>query len=183
MQRVAVLGPSGAGKTTLSRRLARVLGVPHLELDGLHHQPGWTELDRDEFRRRVAAVVAGDGWVVDGNYGRVRDLVLARADTVVELRPRRLLVLGRVLRRTCRRLLLRQELWNGNRERLRAVLSLNPERSIVAWAWLMHGELDEEHTALRSAAPPDQAWVLLRTRREVRAWADAVTASAFSPLR
>jgi adenylate kinase family enzyme len=179
VQRVAVLGPSGAGKTTLSRRLARVLGVPHLELDALHHQPGWTELDRGEFRRRVGAAVAGDGWVVDGNYSRARDLVLARADTVVWLRPRRLLVLARVLRRTARRVLLRQELWNGNHERLREVLSRDPERSIVAWAWRMHGKHDEEYAALQRAAPAGQAWVVLRTRRDVQAWADRAAACAF----
>ena len=36
MNRIVVLGTSGSGKTTLARELARVLHVPHIELDALH---------------------------------------------------------------------------------------------------------------------------------------------------
>ena len=55
------------------------------------HQAGWVPLPREEFRRRVGAVVAGERWVIDGNYtNQVKDLVWARADTVVWLDlPRR----------------------------------------------------------------------------------------------
>ena len=77
-----MVGTSGSGKSTLARELAEILGVPHLELDAVHHQPGWAPLPTDEFRRIIAARAAADGWVIDGNYSRVRDLVWARADTV-----------------------------------------------------------------------------------------------------
>lgn len=165
VRRVAVLGPSGAGKSTLAAALAERLDLPWLELDGVFHQPGWTALPDAEFRRRVGDVVAGDRWVVDGNYSIVRDLVLARADTVVWLRVPRPVVMGQVLLRTSRRLLLRTELWNGNRESLRNVLSRDPERSIVLWAWRAHGRHDAEYAALR-----DERWVVLRSRREVAAF-------------
>src|SRR5215471_17193904 len=113
------MGIMGAGKSTFARRVADVLDVPCVELDGLFHQPNWTELPRDDFRARVADVVGGDGWVVDGNYGAVRDLVWKRADTVVFLDPSRPKALRRVLIRTVRRCATRQELWNGNRESAR----------------------------------------------------------------
>jgi adenylate kinase family enzyme len=170
-RRVAVVGPSASGKSTLAAALAQRLGVPWLELDSVFHQPGWTELPEAEFRRRVGAFVAGDAWVVDGNYSRSRDLVLARADTVVWLRVPRPVVLGQVLWRTSRRVLLRKELWNGNQESLRNVLSLDPQRSIVAWAWRMHGKDDAEYAALR-----DDRWVVLRSRREVAAFLAGCTA-------
>ena len=68
------------------RRAARArLGVSHIELDAIRHQPSWQELPDDEFRSRVAVLIDADGWVVDGNYGAVRDLVWSRADTVVWL--------------------------------------------------------------------------------------------------
>ena len=77
MPRIAVIGTSGSGKTTVARELARRHGVPYVELDALNHGPGWTETPDEEFQRRVAAVTDGSGWVVDGNYERkLGDLVL-----------------------------------------------------------------------------------------------------------
>ena len=65
----------------------------------------------------MSEVVAGDGWVVDGNYSVVRDLVWDRADTVVWLDLPRLVVVRRITTRSIRRVVWREELWNGNRER------------------------------------------------------------------
>ncbi len=80
MKRVAVISSaSGSGKTTVGRALAERLGVPFVELDAIHHQAGWTELDATELRRRVEPIVEGDAWVVDGVYrGKLGDLVLDR---------------------------------------------------------------------------------------------------------
>src|SRR5919108_416694 len=84
--KIAVVGTSGSGKTTVARALARRLGVPHVELDALFHGPGWTETPAEEFRRRVASATGASGWVVDGNYdSKLGDLVLGRGDTVVWL--------------------------------------------------------------------------------------------------
>ncbi len=62
-----------------------MLGVPHVELDSLHWEPGWTEADPEVLRRRVEAALSTDGWVVDVNYSAVRDLIWPRADTLVWL--------------------------------------------------------------------------------------------------
>ena len=77
--------PRAAARPPWPPTLADRLGVPRTELDGLFHQPGWTELPTDEFRAVVAEVVDGPGWVVDGNYRQVRDLVWARAQVIVVL--------------------------------------------------------------------------------------------------
>jgi adenylate kinase family enzyme len=135
MRRVSVVGTTGSGKTTFAATLAARLGVPHIELDAIYHQPGWTPLPDDEFRRRISDVVAGDTWVVDGNYSMVRDLVWAAADTVVVLAYTRALVMRRVVARTFGRMWRRQELWNGNREMWTNLLSLNPEQNIILWSW------------------------------------------------
>ncbi|MGH3630823.1 MAG: hypothetical protein ACRDRL_25690 [Sciscionella sp.] len=101
MRRVSVVGTSGAGKSTLAAELARVLDADFLELDSVFHQPGWVPLAREEFRRRVAAAVAGERWVIDGNYtSQVKDLVWARADTVVWLDLARRTVMRRITRRS-----------------------------------------------------------------------------------
>ena len=120
MRRVAVIATaSGCGKTTFGRRLAERICVPFVELDAIHWQAGWRALDPAELRRRVEPVVSGEAWVVDGSYrGKLGDLVLERADTVVWLDLPRRIWLPRLVVRTLRRTLMRQEIWNGNRESL-----------------------------------------------------------------
>lgn len=135
MRRVSVVGVSGSGKSTLGRELAARLAVPYVELDAIFHQPGWTPLPEDEFRRRVSAVAAGDGWVIDGSYSAVQPLVWERADTVVWLDPPRRTVMRRIIWRSVRRAAGRVELWNGNRERWRNLLTWDEEESVISWAW------------------------------------------------
>jgi adenylate kinase family enzyme len=118
MRRVAVTASaSGNGKTTVGRALAERLGVPFVELDGLVHGPGWTEISDDELRSILEPILAGERWVVDGGYRRkIGDLVLAQADTVVWLDLPVHVWLRRLVRRTVRRIHNHEELWNGNRE-------------------------------------------------------------------
>ena len=138
MRRVSVVGTSGSGKSTLAAALAVALGADFLELDSVYHQAGWEPLPTSEFRRRVASVVAGERWVIDGNYSKVRDLVWGRADTVVWLDLPRRTVMRRIIWRSFRRAAGRVELWNGNRERWRNLFTLDKEESVISWAWQTH---------------------------------------------
>jgi adenylate kinase family enzyme len=179
VRRVSVVGTSGSGKSTLARELAEILGVPHLELDAVHHQPGWAPLPTDEFRRIVAARAAAGGWVIDGNYGRVRDLVWARADTVVWLDLPKRTVMRQVVWRTLRRVALRRELWNGNRERWRNFLTWNPEQSVISWAWHKHAPDHAKYAA--AAASPASAhlrFIRLTSRRDVARFLDDARSEA-----
>jgi adenylate kinase family enzyme len=156
VRRVSVVGNSGSGKSTLARELAARLGVPHRELDGVFHQAGWEPLPVDEFRRVVAAWAAEDGWVIDGNYSsRVQPVIWARADTVIWLDPPRLTVMRQVIGRTLRRAVTKQELWNGNREPLTNFFSLDPEKSVISWAWHSHARYRAQYGA--AATDPGNA--------------------------
>ena len=133
-----MVGTSGAGKSTLASSLAVALDADFLELDSIYHQADWVPLPTPEFRRRVALVVAGERWVVDGNYSKVRDLVRGRADTVVWLDLPRRTVMRRIIQRSFRRVAGRVELWNGNRERWHNLFALDKEESVISWAWQTH---------------------------------------------
>jgi energy-coupling factor transporter ATP-binding protein EcfA2 len=115
-QRIAVIGTTGSGKTTLARQLAQRLSTSHVELDALYWDPDWTPAPLDLFRERVVQSLNGSSWIVDGNYSKVRDLVWQQADTVVWLDFSARVIFRRLARRTVRRLINHEELWNGNRE-------------------------------------------------------------------
>ena len=121
MRKVAIVtSASGSGGTTVGREIARRLHVPFHELDTLFWQKNWTEPDPDDFRSRVADVVATDSWVIDGSYQSWRgQLVLGNADVVVWLDLPTRVWLPRLLRRTVSRARTGDELWAGNRESLR----------------------------------------------------------------
>jgi adenylate kinase family enzyme len=164
---VNVIGSSGSGKTTLAAGIARALSAPHLELDSIHHLPDWEPIDTEVFRSRVAEFAAGERWVIDGNYSKVRDLVWARADTVVFIDLPRWRVMSRLVPRTLRRMITRQELWNGNRERLSYLVSRKPEENLLVWSWTRH-HLQVERF---ERAQQDPAWahidfIRLRTQAE-----------------
>lgn len=118
IQRIHVTGNSGSGKSTVAARIAQRLGVPHIELDAINWQAGWTALETEPFRARVADATAGQGWVVDGNYSEVRSTFRPRCQVVLFLDIPLWLSLARLFRRSFQRSLGRQELWNGNREDL-----------------------------------------------------------------
>jgi adenylate kinase family enzyme len=131
MARVVVIGTSCAGKTTFARSLARILIFPHIELDALHWLPNWIERPADDFRALTAQAIAQDCWVIDSNYGIVRDLIWSRATTMIWLNYSFPIVLWRALARTLRRTLTREELFSGNRESLR--MALFSRESILWW--------------------------------------------------
>ena len=130
-RRISVVGTIGSGKTTFANKSAHLLDVPHIELDALHWEPNWVEAPNDLFRERVKQSLQGDSWVVDGNYHQVRDIVWSRADTVVWLDYPFRIIIGRLAKRTLRRIFTHEKLWNGNQEHIRGLFTRD---SVFLWA-------------------------------------------------
>ena len=141
---------------------AQRLGVPHIELDALRHGPNWTETPDPEFRERVAQLIDRPGWVVDGNYAMVRDLVWARATAVVWVDPPLPIIMAQVIWRSVSRAVTRRELWNGNRERISTWLSPGHP---IRWAWSTHAGRQREYLSLMQGH-----WLRLRSRAQIDAW-------------
>lgn len=177
---MSVVGNSGSGKSTLARTLAGRLGVPYVELDALFHLPDWQERPLDQFKALIDEHTARDGWVVDGNYRlAVTDVVWPRADTLVWLDLERSVVMRQVIGRTLRRTIGREELWNGNREPWSNLYRLDPEKSIIRWAWTQHGKYRARYAA--AMTDPTMAHldvVRLRSRAEATAWLDCLPQGA-----
>src|SRR5262249_44272694 len=101
MQRVLVMGGSGAGKTTFAQRLADKTGLPFVSIDQIHWQPGWREPDPEEFTARMAVEAEKPAWVIDGNYLRAAaELRRERADTVFFFDFPRWICMAGIIRRS-----------------------------------------------------------------------------------
>ncbi len=164
-RRVVVAGSSGSGKTTLARRIAAVLGIPHVEIDALYHGPDWTP--RPSFATDVVELVAQPGWVTEWQYDQVRALLAAAADLMVWLDLSRPRVMWQVTRRTVRRRRRGELLWNGNVEPPLWTFFTDREH-IVRWAWRTYPA-----TAARVLAVLDQRPDLPVVRLANHAAADA----------
>jgi len=99
MQRVAIVGCSGGGKSTLARALGEHFGLPVVHLDTLFWKPGWVESTLEEFRPRVDAAAAKDRWIIEGGFSSASALRFARADTIIWIELPILLCLWRAVRR------------------------------------------------------------------------------------
>lgn len=169
--RILCHGVTGSGKTTLARAIAARTGLPfHSADDEVGWLPGWVERPVPEQRAIAAELAAADEWVLDTAYGRWRDLVAARAQLIVALDLPRWVSLGRLLRRTARRIRTAEAVCNGNRETLRLALS---RESIVAWHFRSFAkkrrQIDEWEAD--PSAPPV---VRLRSAGEVARWLDSL---------
>jgi adenylate kinase family enzyme len=149
--------------------------VPFVELDALHWEPNWTDAPIEVFRQRTEEATKADGWVADGNYGQVRDIVWARADTLVWLDYPLRVVMWRLLIRTFKRTLGGETLWNGNRERFWT--QFFSRESLFLWALQTFRRRRREYPILlKQPEYSHLKLVHLRSSKETRRWLEGLMA-------
>ncbi len=82
MQKLMVIGCPGSGKSTFSRALHEITGLPVCHLDMLFWNADRTIVEQDVFHERLSEVIAKDGWIIDGNYGSTMELRMQSCDIV-----------------------------------------------------------------------------------------------------
>lgn len=168
VERVAVVGPGGAGKSTFARALGAATGLPVVHLDEHFWGPGWVECPDDEWRRRQREIVAADRWIADGNYGATFDERFSRADTAIVVARRPACCLASAVRRSVRH--------HGTAVQADGC----PERfSLTFYRWIWRYDRDSRpqlDAALRRH--PHLTVVELTSRRAMRTYLDDIVASA-----
>ena len=166
-RRVLVAGLSGAGKTTLARRLAMLLDLPHTELDSRHHGADW--VPRPQFLDDVVALADSPAWVTEWQYSAARPVLAARADLLVWLDHPYPVVLARLVRRTVRRRVRREVLWNGNVEGPLHHVLTDPEH-VVRYQWTHRHKYRHDLVPRVRRERPDLPIVRLSSDRDLERW-------------
>ena len=157
MQRIAVIGSGGSGKSMLARQLGAMLDLPVIHLDEHYWSPGWVPMPDDEWRACQRDLLRGDRWVVDGNYGGTLELRAELADTIVVLDLPRRVCAARAIRRVRSPILQAP----GGPQRL------DPE--FLRWIWTCPRRTRPRSLAVRGTYAATTDVVHLRSTAEVRA--------------
>ena len=160
MQRILIVGSSGAGKTTLARQLAEVLGIEVIHLDTLFWKPGWVESEKEEWQATVRGAIQGGSWIMDGNFSGTLPERLEACDTVIFLDFPRTVCLWRILKRVTK-------YYGGTRPDLPAGCPERFDLNFMAWVWNFPARSRRNVLALLERHRDTKKVVRLRTRREV----------------
>jgi len=166
VQRVAIIASaSGNGKTTLGRQLASRLDVPFVELDAIVHGPNWAEISDDGLREALAPILPQPGWVIDGAYhGKIGDLVVDAADTIVWLDLPLRVWLPRLVKRTRRRISGEERIFNDNQESWKTAILGHD--ALIPFALRTHFKRRREYPQRYAG----RNVIRLRTPQEVAEW-------------
>jgi adenylate kinase family enzyme len=100
MNRVAVIGSPGAGKTTFSKKLAAKLRIPLYHLDYFYYDDTFNYPENTAaWREKVTQLTDQPAWILDGNYKSTFDIRFPKADTIIYLDYPRSLAVTRALKR------------------------------------------------------------------------------------
>lgn len=159
MERIMIVGCGGAGKSTLARQLGEKTGLPVVHLDTLFWRPGWVSVSQAEFDALHRAAIAGEKWIVDGNFDRTIPERLERCDTVIYLDFSRMACLLGVAKRILTTYgKVRPDMGDGCPERF--------DWDFLKWVWNFNRNKREQN--YRRFQETDARVIILKNRRQVR---------------
>ena len=82
-RKIMVIGCPGSGKSTLSRELRDITGLPLFHLDNIWWKPDRSHISREEFDRKLDEILLTDRWILDGDYSRTYETRFRACDTVI----------------------------------------------------------------------------------------------------
>lgn len=160
MERIIIIGCGGAGKSTLARQMGGITGLPVVHLDELFWKPGWVSVSQEEFDRLHREAVAGDRWIIDGNFNRTIPERLARCDTVIYLDFSRFACLMGVAKRILTTYgKVRPDMGAGCPERV--------DWEFLQWVWNFNKNNRERNYRLLNEAEGVET-IVLKNRRAVK---------------
>lgn len=160
MERIMIIGCGGAGKSTLSRQLGDKLNLPVVHLDKLFWRPGWEQISREEFDKLHREALAGQKWIIDGNFDRTMGERIGYCDTVIYLDFSRTACLMGVVKRILTSYgKVRPDMGEDCPERI--------DREFLQWVWNFNKNKREKTYRLLNETDGIEK-IVLKNRRAVR---------------
>jgi adenylate kinase family enzyme len=167
MRRIVVIGPLAAGKSTLAVELGQMLGIPVHHLDWLYWGDIRTPTPPAEWQALLDQLVAGESWIIDGNFTSSMRQRLVAADTVIYLDTSPVIS---TIRATKRRIFHRWRRAPG----VSAVSRPMFNAQLFRWIWEFRRHSRPQLLGKLREPPFAHKTIVLRTPREVRRFLQAV---------
>lgn len=177
MKKINVIGTTGSGKSTFSKKLANKIDCPYIQMDQLFWQPNWVESTDAEFIPKVKDAVSGDYWVLDGNYSRTSDIKWGNSDTIIWLDYSYFRTLLQLFMRTINRVMVKQELWLGTGNTESFGKSFMSKKSIFIWFFKSYKKNKIRYSGLmNSQSIKHVEFIRLRSPKEAAKFIDSIGA-------
>lgn len=158
--KILVIGSSGAGKSTFSRRLGAASGIEVIHLDRLYFSPNWVEMPKYRWKEKVAEILQADSWIIDGNYSGTMETRIAASDTVIYLELPRLVCVFRILKRGVVYFgKTRPDMAKGCNERF--------DWDFVKWVWNYPSRTKPKVEAMLEKVQGEKTVIRLASKREI----------------
>jgi adenylate kinase family enzyme len=176
--RINVIGTSGSGKTTFSRRLGETLNLPVFEMDKIFWGPNWKASTDEEFFPKIKAALESPAWILDGNYTRTVPIKWEKVEWVIWLDYSFSRTLYQAIKRALWRAWSQEEFWEatGNRESFKK--SFFTKESIIWWTITTHKKVRQKYE--RSMVDPKFShikFIRLRNHAEAAKFLDQLKAA------
>ncbi|MGN1328948.1 MAG: hypothetical protein ACI4V4_04535 [Eubacterium sp.] len=81
-KKIIVIGCSGAGKSTFSRKLAEIVNTPLYNLDTFYWKADATHITRSELIEKQNEIFKTESWIIDGNFRNTLELRFEQAELI-----------------------------------------------------------------------------------------------------
>lgn len=171
MKKINVIGTSGSGKSHFSKRLAKKLDIPYIEMDAILWQPDWQQLENAAFLLAIQEIVSQPSFVLDGNHSKTSSIKWSAIDTIIWLDLGFWRTFLQVLMRSIKRAHTQQEIWEGtgNKESFRR--NFFTSKSVILWMLKNYWKTKSKYRILfKEKSSSNITLVRLTSRADVEAF-------------
>ena len=161
VNKIAVIGGCGTGKTTISKNLSQKLNLPIFHIDGIHHLENWEIRDKDERDKIILEIVSKPKWIIDGTYHSTLKQRVKQADLIIYLDYSSIAQVKGALGRWIKKHGKEREEIPGCRERM--------SFEFLMWVW--NWRKNKREDIIQNITQVDQSKVLVfKNRRQLTEW-------------